>query len=180
VLDAVVVGSLLITLLRHSDRVTAACQAQLVNTISSIRAEPGGPAWRQSIFHPFALTARHAVGTVLRVEPRAAAPSHETARYGEVASVDTTAVHDEETGRLAVFAVNRSNEDLSLDIDLRGFAGLDGVEHVALAAGDDTNTAETPDRVAPETLSKPTVDGGICRVRLAAASWNLLRFARPQ
>src|SRR3712207_4216612 len=54
VLDAVVVGSLLITLLRHSDRVTSASQAQLVNTISSIRTEPGGPAWRQSIFHPFA------------------------------------------------------------------------------------------------------------------------------
>ena len=62
VLDAVVVGSLLITLLQHSDRVTAACRAQLVNTISSIRSEPGGPAWRQSIFPPFALTARHAQG----------------------------------------------------------------------------------------------------------------------
>src|SRR5690606_10381617 len=65
VLDAVVVGSLLITLLRHADRVTAASQAQLVNTIAPIRTEPDGPAWRQSTFHPFALTARNATGTVL-------------------------------------------------------------------------------------------------------------------
>jgi alpha-L-arabinofuranosidase len=42
VADAVVVGSLLISLLRHSDRVTAACLAQLVNVIAPIRSEPGG------------------------------------------------------------------------------------------------------------------------------------------
>jgi Alpha-L-arabinofuranosidase C-terminal domain len=61
VADAVVVGNLLISLLRHSDRVTAACLAQLVNVIAPIRAEPGGPAWRQTTFHPFATTARLAV-----------------------------------------------------------------------------------------------------------------------
>jgi alpha-N-arabinofuranosidase len=178
--DAVVVGGLLVTLLRHADRVGVACQAQLANVIAPIRTVTGGPAWRQTIFHPFALTARHAVGTVLRVAPGTSGPTHETARYGEVPSVDTTAVHDEETGRLAVFAVNRSSADLHLECDLRGFAGIDGVEHLAITAGDDTNTADDPDRVVPETLSRPAVDGGHCRVRLAAASWNLLRFARPQ
>ena len=40
VADAVVVGNLLISLLRHNDRVGAACQAQLVNAIAPIRAEP--------------------------------------------------------------------------------------------------------------------------------------------
>src|SRR5690606_11943134 len=79
VLDAVVVGSLLITLLRHADRVTAASMAQLVNTIAPIRTEPGGPAWRQSTFHPFALTARHATGTVLDL--RLDAPTLPTQRY---------------------------------------------------------------------------------------------------
>ena len=60
VADAVVVGSLLISLLRHADRVTCACLAQLVNVISPIRAEVGGPAWRQTTFFPFSrLTARH-------------------------------------------------------------------------------------------------------------------------
>ena len=53
--DAVVVGSLLITLLRHADRVKIACLAQLVNVIGPIRTEPGGRAWRQTIFYPFAL-----------------------------------------------------------------------------------------------------------------------------
>src|SRR5690606_18291070 len=53
-MDAVVFGSLLITLLRSCVRVTAACLAQLVNVIAPIMTEPGGPAWRQTTFFPFA------------------------------------------------------------------------------------------------------------------------------
>jgi alpha-N-arabinofuranosidase len=176
--DAVVVGDLLLTLIRHADRIGVACQAQLANVIAPIRTVTGGPAWRQSIFHPFALTARHARGTVLRTEP--VTPTHETTRHGEVPSVSTVAVRDDETGALTVLAVNRSDADLTLDLDLRGLPGLAGVEHITLTAGDDTNTADAPDRVVPETLSSPAVDGGTARVRLGAASWNLLRFARPQ
>jgi alpha-L-arabinofuranosidase len=65
VLDADVVGNLLISLLRHADRVTAACLAQLVNVIAPIMTEPGGPAWRQTTFFPFATTARLARGEVV-------------------------------------------------------------------------------------------------------------------
>ncbi len=41
VTDAVVVGSLLITLLQHTDRVAMACQAQLVNVIAPIATRAG-------------------------------------------------------------------------------------------------------------------------------------------
>jgi alpha-N-arabinofuranosidase len=175
--DAVVVGDLLVTLLRHADRVGIACQAQLANVIAPIRTVDGGPAWRQSIFHPFALTARYARGTVLRTE--ATGPRHETARYGEVSSVDTVAVLDEETGELAVFAVNRGDTDLTLHLDLRGLATrhrLAGAEHLTISAGDDTNTADAPDRVVPHAAERPVAEAGRSAVRLPAASWNLIRF----
>jgi alpha-L-arabinofuranosidase len=45
-IDAVVAGNLLISLLRHADRVRIACQGQLVDAIGAIRSEPGGPSWR--------------------------------------------------------------------------------------------------------------------------------------
>jgi alpha-L-arabinofuranosidase len=48
VTDAVVVGNLLISLLRHSDRVAVACLSQLANVIAPIMTEPGGPAWRDT------------------------------------------------------------------------------------------------------------------------------------
>ncbi len=120
VTDAVVVGSLLISLLRHSDRVTAACQAQLVNVIAPIRSEAGGPAWRQTIFHPFAITSRLARGQVLRVEPQG--PVQETERFGEVPVVDAVATHDPETGEVSVFLVNRHlSEPVTLAVPLAGF-----------------------------------------------------------
>jgi alpha-N-arabinofuranosidase len=100
----VVVGNLLISLLRHSDRVALACLAQLANVIAPIMTEPAGPAWRQPTFHPFAITSRLAAGQVLRV--RADSPLLDTARFGEVPSVDAVATYDEETGKLAVFLVN--------------------------------------------------------------------------
>jgi alpha-L-arabinofuranosidase len=82
VTDAVVVGSLLICLLKHADRVKAACLAQLVNVIAPIMTEPGGPAWRQTIFFPFAITARLARGTVLRLDVES--PSYDTSEYSTV------------------------------------------------------------------------------------------------
>ncbi|MDQ4138551.1 MAG: alpha-L-arabinofuranosidase, partial [Actinomycetota bacterium] len=66
VADAVVLGNLLITLLANSDRVTSASLAQLVNVIAPIMTEPGGAAWRQTTFFPFATTSRLAKGVVLK------------------------------------------------------------------------------------------------------------------
>ena len=72
VADAVVVGSLLISFLKHADRVTSACLSEPVNTIAPIKTEPGGAAWRESTFYPFALTAEHARGRAVRL----ASPDH--------------------------------------------------------------------------------------------------------
>src|SRR5580658_2654362 len=66
--DALMVGGALITLLNNANRVKAACLAQLVNVIGAIFTEPGGPAWRQKIFHPFKLTAQHASRQVLQTK----------------------------------------------------------------------------------------------------------------
>ena len=106
--DAVVFGDLMITLLKNADRVRAASLAQLVNVIAPIMTEPGGPAWRQTTFHPFSVTARLAKGgTVL--EPKLSAGTVDTPRYGEVDGVNAVAVRCAD-GSLAVFAVNRSLE----------------------------------------------------------------------
>ena len=52
--DALAFGGACISLLNHADRVKSACLAQLVNAIAPILTETGGPAWRQTIFWPFA------------------------------------------------------------------------------------------------------------------------------
>src|SRR5690606_22854436 len=117
VTDAVVVGSLLISLLRHCDRVTAACLAQLVNVIAPIMTEPGGPAWRQTTFYPFADAARYGRGQVLHLATES--PSHDTARHGTVPLLHATAVAGED-GAPTLFAVNRDvARPMALQADLR-------------------------------------------------------------
>jgi alpha-N-arabinofuranosidase len=177
VADAMVVGSLLITLLRHSDRVRAACQAQLVNAIAPIRTEPNGPSWRQTIFYPFAHAARHARGAVLRVEP--ATPTYDTHRFGATPVVDAVATHDEDGGEVVIFAVNRSQEEgVALDVGLRAFPRHRIVEHIVVADDDvrAANTRDRPDRVAPQRAGGAERDGDAQRVTLPPVSWNVIRL----
>ncbi len=176
VTDAMVVGNLLISMLRHADRLAIGCQAQLVNIIAPIRTRTGGPAWRQTIFHPFAYTARLARGTVLQAALRG--PAMTTGRFGDVPALDAIATHDEQDGRLTVFAVNRGTEAVPLDLDLRAFPGLTASAHVAVAEDDPglINTEADPDRVVPRDLPAPHLDGGRTTVVLPPISWHALSF----
>jgi alpha-N-arabinofuranosidase len=179
VADAVVVGSLLISLLRHSDRVTAACQAQLVNVIAPIRSEPGGPAWRQTIFHPFALTSRLARGEVLRVEMRA--PLYATARFGDVPTLDAVATHDDATGDVTVFVVNRSLTDSAdLTVAVAGFGRAFRIAESWTLSDDDltaANTEQNPDRVVPRTNGTAWVEDGELHASLPPVSWTAIRLS---
>jgi len=175
--DAVVVGNLLISLLRHSDRVTAACQAQLVNVIAPIMTEPGGRAWRQTIFHPFALTSRLAQGTVLRVEVDA--PTYPTERFGDVPLLDAVATHDPETKETVVFVVNRDRtEPLDLSVDVAALGGRRVLEAWTLGGGDpyEKNTADQPDRVRPRRLDARVLEDTTLSAHLPPVSWSVIRL----
>ena len=177
VTDAVVVGSLLITLLKHADRVKAACLAQLVNVIAPIMTEPGGPAWRQTIFFPFAITARLARGTVLR--PAVESPSYETSQYGSVPLVDAIATIDNDSGAVAVFLVHRSQKaatTVSMDVGSLGAVRLG--ESLTLADDDPTatNTLEHQERVAPAPNRSVRIEDGVLTVELPPISWTALQL----
>jgi alpha-N-arabinofuranosidase len=178
VTDAVVVGNLLISLLRHADRVRIGCLAQLVNVIAPIMTEPGGPAWRQASFHPFALTSKFGRGTVLRVEPQVAV--YDTAEQGEVPLLDAVAVWDEESGGVVLFAVNRDlTQPLTLDVDLRALPKLTAAEHTCIADDDPDaiNDMTNPERVVPKRLDDPKLDGGRLEAALPPLSWSMIRLS---
>jgi alpha-N-arabinofuranosidase len=177
VTDAVVVGSLLITLLKHADRVKSACLAQLVNVIAPIMTEPGGPAWRQTTFFPFAITARLARGTVLRLAVES--PSHQTSEYGSVPLADAVAIIDNDSGAVAVFLVHRSQEAATtVSIDVRSLGPVRLGESLTLADDDPaaTNTLEHQDRVATAPNRSVRIEDGLLTVELPAISWTALRL----
>lgn len=171
--DAVVVGGLLISLLKHADRIGVACQAQLANVLAPIRTEPGGPAWRQTIFHPFALTAAYARGEALRVV--LGSPTYATAKYGDVPVVDAVATRDDDG--VTVFAVNRDTaRPVNLTLDLRAFPAVARAERITVAEGDlgAANTAAEPDRVRPRRTEVPPA--APLSVVLPPVSWNVIRL----
>jgi alpha-N-arabinofuranosidase len=168
--DALVVGCLINSLLRHADRVKIACLAQLVNVIAPIMTENGGRAWRQTTYWPFYYASRHGRGISMNV--RVEAPSYECGEFGEVPYLDASAVLAEDGSSLSILCVNRSPEFMELDLRAAGFEALAPVERVELRHDDlkATNTAAAPCRVEPKGLpleEKP---------RLAPLSYNLLRY----
>ena len=168
--DALVVGCLLITLLRHCDRVKIACLAQLVNVIAPIMTETGGKAWAQTIFWPFLQASAHARGKAMLT--RVDCPACQAGKYGEMPAIEAIAV--ENGNELTVLAVNRSlEEDAELEPDLQGWGRLTLVEHSQLYSADlkAVNTAADPERVKPEAG-----DGKLLRRH----SWNLLRYRFDQ
>jgi len=173
VVDAVVFGNLLISLLRHADRVTSASLAQLVNVIAPIMTEPGGAAWRQTTFFPFAVTSRLARGVTL--ELKLDCPSYETDRHGGVSVVDAVATHEESTGDTAIFLVNRSLEEaveIVVDTSILGDVRITSAQSLWDDDIHAANTMEQPDRVALRPNDSARIADGALRMTLPPVSWT--------
>jgi alpha-N-arabinofuranosidase len=186
--DALVFGGMCIALLNHADRVKVACLAQLVNAIAPIMTQRGGPAWRQTIFHPFAHFSHLGRGRVLRAQVDS--PSYAASYFDprgtqdlffplpEVPYLKVAAVHDEHNRILTLFALNRSlREETRVKVEPKGFSALETMQ--ALQLHDDdlmaTNTAAAPNRVTPVTLSAVKIAGDEIELTLKPASWNVIR-----
>lgn len=173
VTDAVVVGGLLISLLNHSDRVTSASIAQLVNVIAPIMTEPGGPAWRQTTFHPFAQTAALAHGRALQVALDA--PTVPTTVFGDVPTVDAAVTIDGD--RATVFVVNRDlDSPISFVIDTSGIGHGGQVTARGIWDADRhaANTLEEPDRVTLRTNTTAVRNGAVVTLDLPPVSWTAI------
>jgi alpha-N-arabinofuranosidase len=176
--DALLVGSMLITMLRHADRVKIGCLAQLVNVIAPIMTSDTG-AWRQTIFYPFRYTSRYGRGTVLNTVVKA--PVYESKTYGAAPYLDSVMVYNEEDEELVLFAVNKSlEEDMELTCDLRQFADYRIKEHVVLSHEDmkAVNTEACPENVSVLAGNTVKLEAGRLSGVLGKHSWNMIRMSR--
>jgi alpha-N-arabinofuranosidase len=188
--DALAVGGCCIALLNHADRVRVACLAQLVNVIAPIMTETGGPAWRQTIFHPFAHFSNFGRGRVLRTQIDS--PTYATSYYDPrgaeehrfplpaVPRLKLAAVHDEGAGSLTLFMLNRNlDEEMPLDVTARGFKPLTIAQALTLHDRDldAANTKDEPERIRPTPLKDVVAEGDRLRATLPPASWNVVRLA---
>lgn len=177
--DALLVGLMLITLLKHADRVKMACLAQLVNVIAPIMTEAkGGKAWRQTIFYPFMHVSQYGRGTAL--VPVLSSPKFDTSGHEDVTAVEAVSVYNEELHEVTIFVVNRDlKKDAEMTVDVRSFEGYRVLEHVVLE-NDDLKAENGPfcERVAPKQTSQSALDGYIMTSTLHKASWNVIRLGK--
>lgn len=171
--DVLQVALILNSFIRKADVVKIACIAQLVNVIAPIMTEPGGAAWRQTIYYPYQLASQHGRGTALQL-----AQSGPVSAAG-LPHVDIASVLDEADGVLTCFVVNRHNsESQRLDLSLEGF-GAQGrlIDHQVMVHADlsAVNSAENPFAVAPCPGSGARMDGARLTADLPPLSYQMLR-----
>ena len=175
--DALVVGGMLIAMLNRADRVRIGCLAQLVNVIGPIMTRNGGPAWRQTIFHPFALASRYGRGTALRVVI-AEGSTYACAAGPAIPMVDA-AVLRQDDGGVSVFVLNRDQLQVQdLRLQLRGFPELRLIDWTLMHEADLTavNDEAAPDRVRPHSRAGATCTNQELSAPLPPLSWSVLRL----
>lgn len=185
--DALLVGGLANSLIRHSDRVKVACLAQLVNVIAPIMTNENG-VLRQTTYYPYSWALRHARGRALSVVPEG--PTYEVAKlgrpieaiglaapgFGNVPYLDVVATLDREKNTATIFVLNRDLEkarDLELvwhDLTPTKVNSFDTITGNDLKA---INTFADPNRVVPQKLENPSV-GSRMTVKLPARSYSVL------
>lgn len=175
--DALLVAGMMITLLRHADRVKVACLAQLVNVIAPIMTSDTG-AWMQTIFYPFELISNYGRGTVLNTIIDT--PVYES-KQGDAPYLDSVCTMNEEEETLTIFAVNKDLEDsMELSCDLRQFKDYQVKEHIMLTHPDlkAENTEEHPDNVTPVRIQNARIENGILHTILQDKSFHVIRLGK--
>jgi len=174
--DALLLGSLLIILLKNSDRVKIACLAQLVNVIAPIMTQKDGESWRQTTFYPFSQAANYGHGTALRsvIESE----TYDSREYKDVPFLESIAIHNEEAGEIIIFAVNRSVEqEIDLTVSLGGFNLSKVIEFSEMSGYDvkQTNTKEDAS-IVPKASDAVELNAQTLTAKLNPLSWNMIRI----
>ena len=185
--DALVVGGLANSLIRHSDRVKVACLAQLVNVIAPIMTNENG-ILQNTIYYPYSWALKYGRGKALSLV--AEGPGYEVDSlgapveaggvpipgFGKVNYLDVVATlsDDGKTSNFLVLNRDLQNEQ-ELEINWHDLTPS-GVKTFETITGNDLkalNTFAEPKKVVPQNLDAPKV-GTKMSVKFPARSYSVL------
>jgi alpha-L-arabinofuranosidase len=174
--DALLVGGLLNTLIRKSDRVKIACLAQLVNVIAPIMTNENG-LYRQTIYYPYSWALEFARGAALDLLVES--PTYDVAGMGAVNYVDVAGTLQSDTGKIALFLLNR-DLDKPHEIQVVWEASSPRLGETLVITGTDlkaTNTFDAPTRVLPQKGEQPSSSESRTTIVLPPRSYTLVRWS---
>jgi alpha-L-arabinofuranosidase len=175
--DALLVGGLINSLIRSSNRVRIGCLAQLVNVIAPLMTNADG-FYRQTIYYPYAWALQHARGTALDVHMDPG-PTYDVPKAGQVPYVDVACTWNNADNSVSLFILNR---DLVKPHHVELHWGDIAASKFLLASvitGPDlkaVNSFESPSKVAPQNAEKPVSSGGVTKIELPPRSYSLYRW----
>jgi alpha-N-arabinofuranosidase len=175
--DALLVGGLLNTLMRHADRVKIACLAQLVNVIAPLMTNPNG-LFRQTIFYPYSWALEYGRGSVLDLLIESPS-TYEVAGMGQVPHLDVAGIANPEDGKTVLFFLNRDlSKSREVELNWEG-ATANRLLASWVLTGDDlkaVNSFDTPQKVAPKAADKPTSAAGRTRIEVPPRSYSVFQW----
>ena len=174
--DALLVGGLINTLLRHADRVRIACLAQIINVIAPLVTNKEH-VLRQTIYYPYAWALHHARGQV--IDLLAESESYEVLRLGQVPFVDIAATADPATGEQCLLMLNRDlAREREVAVTWPGAAPTRVLGCETLTGSDlkASNSFEQPGRVVPQQLEPPKPSAKMT-FKLPPRSYTVARLA---
>ncbi len=190
--DALLVGGLVNSLIRNSDRVRVACLAQLINVIAPIMTNETG-FYRQTICYPYAWALQYAQGAALSLAvesptyevsaPAGSSSPVDFAKLGIASTipyVDVSATFDKATRKYSVFLFNRDlAKSREVEIFWEDAAPSRVLESFTLTGNDlkAHNGFDAPQNVAPKSFDKPSTANNRTRLELPARSYSVIQFA---
>jgi alpha-N-arabinofuranosidase len=172
--DALVVAQWLNVFLRRADVLKAACVAQIVNVISWLQTTPDA-LLKQPSFYPFMLVSTLARGNALDLNLQA--PVVETKQFGAVPVLDVAGSVDAESGKSALFIVNRSQTDRVVAEVAWQDAAPAAVDQAWQMAGSDVkavNSFAQPDNLVAKPIAAPRIQDGKLTLDLPPLSFTAL------
>jgi alpha-L-arabinofuranosidase len=174
--DALLVGGLVNSLLRHADRVKIACLAQLVNVIAPIMTNENG-LFLQTIYYPYSWGLHYARGAVLDLLTES--PTYEVERIGDVPYLDVAGTKGED-GKVSLFVLNRDlSRARAVEVVWEEQPPGQALTSLVLT-GDDlkaSNSFQSPRKVVPQEFEKPTTSNGKTRFEVPARSYAVVQWS---
>ena len=164
--DSLLFAGMLMSIINNCNIVKIACQALVTNISSMIMTDKNGEMWLQTIYYPFSLMAKHGKGIVL--------DTRDTDIDNLLSSV---LIYNKENNEIVAFILNRSNEDIDLEMDCAGFLPLEIKEQIILKSDDLKVTNKyNHDSVKPKQRNDAIIKNDIICTRIEKFSWNLIQI----
>ena len=172
--DALVVGGILSSFIRHADVLKIANLAQIVNVIAPLMTR-GDDLLVQPTFYPFEMISARRRGDSLRLSVDG--PGYDSVTYGPARMIDAAAILDGD--RLSVVATNRSLEEpaeVEIDVADSNVASLASAEILTGAGPKACNSFDRPNAVTSSSFEEVAIVGGKALVKLPPLSMAAMTF----